>query len=93
MLRHVDSLELSEWIAYERAYGPLDDKWTAGALIAIYEQLQLANRLEAAKRTDEVPDPIPLHPPTEFYKDDESRGVEEVDDDEGDEWDDGYEEL
>lgn len=92
MLRHVDSLELSEWMAYERANGPLDGKWTASALIAIYEQLQLANRIEAAKRTDDVPDPVPLHPPTEFYRDDESRGVEE-DDDDDDEWDAGYEEV
>lgn len=91
MLRHVDSLELSEWMAYERAHGPLDDKWTAAALIAIYEQLQLANRIEAAKMTDDIPDAVPLHPPTEFYRDDESRGVEVEDDD--DEWDAGYEEL
>jgi hypothetical protein len=93
MLRHIDSFELAEWEAYERANGPLDNKWTALALNAIYEQLQLANRIEAAKRTEDVPEPVPLPPPTDYFRDEESRGVDPLEDDDDEEWDDGYEEL
>lgn len=90
MLRHVDSDEIGEWIAYERAFGPLDSKWQDGALIAIYEQLQLANRISAARvmDVDDIPDPVSLHPPTEFYRKPEDVGLPDEDEDSDDEWDD-----
>lgn len=84
MLRHVDSDELAEWMAYERAFGPLGDEWTASALIGIYEQLQIGNQIAAAKvmDADDVPASVPLHPPTEFYKPLELQGVPYEPDDE-----------
>jgi hypothetical protein len=84
MLRHVDSDELSEWMAYERAFGPLGNEWTASALIAIYAQLQNAVGILAVSGGADADDieEVPLHPPTEFYKDPELRGIPEPDDDE-----------
>lgn len=94
MLRHIDSDELAEWMAYERAFGPLDGKWTQGALISIYKQLQLANTISlvtAGADEDDVPETPELLPPTEFYKHPELQGIEFEEDD--DELDLGYEEV
>lgn len=94
MLRHIDSDELGEWMAYERAYGPLDTKWSDGALIAIYEQLQLGNRISAARvleDPDDIPAPVPLHPPTEYFKKPEDMGLE-PDEEEESEWEPGDDE-
>lgn len=41
LLDRIDSHEISEWMAFERAFGPLGDEWSNEALAAIYDQLQI----------------------------------------------------
>lgn len=40
MLERTSSLEISEWMAYEKVHGPLDDSYTNEALATIQETLQ-----------------------------------------------------
>ncbi|WP_432001233.1 hypothetical protein [Streptomyces sioyaensis] len=40
VLASVTSRELAEWVAYERAYGPIDLMWTNETLAQIHELLQ-----------------------------------------------------
>lgn len=34
------SLELAEWMAYEKAFGPIDDEWRDNTLAEVHELLQ-----------------------------------------------------
>jgi hypothetical protein len=45
LLMRIDSHEIGEWMAYERAFGPINDDWQHEALNAIYEQLRIMNNL------------------------------------------------
>jgi hypothetical protein len=70
------SLEIAEWLAYERFAGPVDRSYDREALAAIHEQLQIMNRLlGAAHFTDEkknkqnpVPEPERYPRPHELYQ-------------------------
>lgn len=59
LLRRIDSREITEWEAYERAHGPLGNMYSNEALASIHEQLQIANALKGAEFGDENPIPDP----------------------------------
>lgn len=63
MLERTSAYEITEWMAYERAFGPLDDGYTWEALAALHEQLQLACRLLGAQFDGENPAPDQQHYP------------------------------
>jgi hypothetical protein len=70
----MDSLELTEWEAYERYAGPLGDSYEREALAAVHEQIQRTNRvLGAAHFTDRkhkknpVPEPKDYPRPHEIF--------------------------
>lgn len=78
----MDSFELTEWAAYERYAGPLDDTWRDDVQAAVHEQLQSLNRMTgAAHFTDKkhprnpAPEPRRIPRPAEL--------VRRTDDDEG----------
>lgn len=77
MLDRIDSHEISEWMAFERAYGPLGDEWSNEALAAIYDQLQV---LCAVMGSDA--DRVPLRKPREWSLDPEEEAPLDEDDDE-----------
>lgn len=53
MLENVDSHEISEWMAYERAFGPIDNRWRDAALLAIHHELRTGNRMFEGKNWGE----------------------------------------
>lgn len=90
MLEHVDSYEIGEWMAYERAFGPINSDWRDLALVAIHNQLAILNKMTGAAHfgennpiKDEMP---PLPKPSEMYlkPDEEPDGstIDDIDDDE-----------
>lgn len=46
------SRELTEWMAYERAYGPLDSAWRDSKIAEIHELLQSLIHVEANAHSD-----------------------------------------
>lgn len=70
MLACVDSHEISEWIAYERAFGPLGLGYSERALLAIYEQLSLLSRMYGEVNFEDNPaEDAPMLPaPDQLYK-------------------------
>jgi hypothetical protein len=68
MLNHIDSYELTEWMAFERAFGPMGTEWRDYALGAIYQQLQMANGMFGQVNYESNPaaDMEPITPPTEW---------------------------
>lgn len=59
MLHRMSAREVSEWIAYEKATGPLRG-YDEDLLAAVHEQLQLLNHLTgAANAGDDNPIPAP----------------------------------
>lgn len=86
MLEHVDSYEIGEWMAYERAFGPIGSDWSDAALMAIHSQLAVLNKMTGAAHFGEnnpVQGDMPMLPkPSEFYlKSDEDPDGLTVDDD------------
>lgn len=49
MLASLTSRELSEWSAYERAYGPIDNDWRDETLAQIHELMQDVRHLTARR--------------------------------------------
>lgn len=74
LLRSMDSLEVSEWQAYERAFGPLGTTYSDDMLAHIHEQLQLLTHVLGAVNTpkgEENPVPAPKdvpRPPDVYQK-------------------------
>lgn len=87
----MDSVEFSQWIAYERVHGPLDGSWDAEATASIQEQLQqLSYLLSQAKFTDKTHRRGPVPKPERFPRPHEAMNgnrsvIENVDEDEA-EW-------
>lgn len=54
MLTRMSSFELSEWFAFEQAFGPLDGLWEGEMLRALHVQLQ------ATFRGKDDPEPVPF---------------------------------
>lgn len=91
MLHSMDSVEYSQWIAYERAHGPLDGSWDAEATASIQEQLQqLSYLLSQAKFTDKTHRKGPVPKPERFPRPHEAmmgnRTVEDNFDEDEAEW-------
>lgn len=59
LLARIDSQEITEWEAYEKANGPLGNMYSNEALAAIHEQLQMANSLKGAEFGEDNPVPDP----------------------------------
>jgi hypothetical protein len=53
VLTRTSSRELTEWIAYERLYGPVGNEWRDELQASIHELLQFANHLKGASMTSE----------------------------------------
>lgn len=77
MLYRVSSRELSEWMAYEQAFGPIGPRYDSELLAGIHEQMQFANKMTGG---EEYPEPRKVPRPTEFFlppEDEEVMSVEE----------------
>lgn len=77
MLEHVSSEELSEWMAYEDVFGPLDGKWRDDLLAAIHEEFQAYMYMYAGfktpkKKKNPVSEPKRITRPWETAKDGEA---------------------
>lgn len=86
LLARIDSHELSEWAAYERYAGPVDDSYLAGALATVIELLQTLNRMTGAAhftdknhRKNPAPEPKHYPRPHELHKRDDSSDEEDDD--------------
>jgi hypothetical protein len=63
----MDSYEFSQWMAFERATGPINGEWSDEALASIQEQLQqLSYLLSQAKFTDKTHRKGPVPKPERF---------------------------
>jgi hypothetical protein len=72
MLHSMDSYEYSQWIAFERAHGPIFGEWDAEALANIQEQLQqISFLLSQAHFTDKTHRRGPVEKPERFPRPDE----------------------
>ena len=60
LLARIDSYELSEWVAYERAFGPLGSEWRDETLASVQEQLQMSNWLYGEAHWED--NPIEIEP-------------------------------
>jgi hypothetical protein len=66
LLATVDSYELSEWVAYERVFGPIGSRYNDEMLAQQHEILQSVAYLLGAQVTpkgQKNPIPIPKHTP------------------------------
>lgn len=72
MLACIDSYELSEWMAFERAFGPIGSEYNDRALMAIHEQLLLLCRMfgEVNFESNPIghPEKLRLPSPDEIYE-------------------------
>jgi hypothetical protein len=59
LLDHIDSRELSEWDAFERAFGPLGDAYQKEALAAIHDKLEQLMYVIGMEYGEENPVPKP----------------------------------
>lgn len=85
----MDSREYSQWMAFERAHGPIGNEWSDEALAAIQEQLQqLSYLLSQAKFTDKTHRRGPVPKPERFPRPYESvkRTTPVVENDYEEEW-------
>lgn len=63
----MSSREMAQWMAFERAHGPIGTEWSDEALAAIQEQLQqLSYLLSQAKFTDKTHRKGPVPKPERF---------------------------
>lgn len=83
-LARISSLELTEWAAYERAYGPINDRWRDDVLAMIHEALQQIMRLQGAahftsekRKNNPVPEPKKIPRPWNLYGDVEEEKLED----------------
>lgn len=70
MLAHIDSYELTEWMAFERAFGPIGNEWRDYALGAIHQQLVVGNGMFGQVNFEENPiqDMPDLVPPPDWLR-------------------------
>lgn len=84
-------MEYSQWMAFERAYGPLRSEWSDDALASIHEQLQqIAYLMGQAHFTDKTHKRGPVPKPERYPRPNESLSkpvslVDGIDEDE-EEW-------
>ena len=85
----MSSVEYSQWMAFERAHGPIGPEWSDEALAAIQEQLQqLSYLLSQAKFTDKTHRRGPIPKPERYPRPYESltRTAPAVENDFEEEW-------
>lgn len=73
LLSGITAYELTEWEAYERAFGPLGPQYSDNALAEIHEELQKICYVLGAVNTGKdqenpVPEPRPVPRPHEMYR-------------------------
>lgn len=71
LLDRIDSRELAEWDAFERAYGPLGNSYEHEALASIQEELQKIQYIIGMGHFGEenpVPKPDPYPRPRDVFK-------------------------
>lgn len=73
LLSRTSSIELTEWQAYERAFGPLGKQYSDDMLAQIHEQLQLMAKLLGAALVDDanknpIPNPQRVPRPPDLFK-------------------------
>lgn len=70
MLTCIDSYELTEWMAFERAFGPIGNEWRDHALGAIHQQLVIGNGMFGEVNFEDNPasDMSGLTPPSDWLK-------------------------
>lgn len=92
MLHSMDSVEYSQWMAFERANGPINGEWSQEALANVQEQLQtIAYLLGQAHFTDKTHRRGPIPKPERYPRPHESlrklgtRVIEDLEADEA-EW-------
>ena len=89
MLHSMDSMEYSQWLAFERAHGPINGEWSRETLANIQEQLQsIAYLLWQAHFTDKTHKRGPIPKPEHYPRANESMKrlggpspVDEIEDD------------
>lgn len=88
MLASVNSHEIAEWKAYERAFGPIDNHWVNVALQAIHHELRVGNRMfQGAQWGDEkgpIKEWVELPRPDQILKTPEQLELDELLDEEQD---------
>lgn len=71
MLARLSSSEISMWRAYERAFGPLDNRYRDDTLAAMHEMLQaqrhFMGEVWAESGKNPIPEPKQLPRPDELY--------------------------
>lgn len=73
MLHSMDSVEYSQWMAFERANGPINGEWSHEALANVVEQLHtIAYLLGQAHFTDKTHKRGPIEKPERFPRPHES---------------------
>jgi hypothetical protein len=73
MLNSMDSMEYSQWLAYERAHGPINGEWDREATAILVEKLHtIAYLLGQAHFTDKTHKKGPIPPPERFPRPNES---------------------
>lgn len=84
MLNSMDSIEYSQWMAFERANGPINGEWNQEILASIQEQLQsIAYLLGQAHFTDKTHKRGPIPKPERYPRPHES--LRKLGDSQGDE--------
>lgn len=70
LLARIDSYELAEWEAFERAFGPLGNEYTQETLASILDTLNLLLHL-TGNQYEENPIPVPTRHkrPPEVFRD------------------------
>lgn len=83
LLASMDSMELAEWQAFERALGPIGPEYNQGTLAAIHEQLQAIAWLVGAQfEENPVSEPRSWPRPAELFNPTEAQRVEREQQDE-----------
>lgn len=73
MLNSMDSMEYSQWMAFERAHGPLRGEWEQEAMANMMEQLHtIAYLISQAKFTDKTHRRGPIQKPERYPRPNES---------------------
>ena len=70
LLETTDSYELSEWMAYENAFGPLGNEYRDDMLAAQHEMLQALRHTMGhlwSGEDNEIPEPVKLPRPNDLY--------------------------
>lgn len=82
MLDHIDSYEISEWMAFEHAFGPIGPEYRDEALALIHDQLQLLCSMYGAVNWQDknpVGEPKPIPRPSQVFLKEPEKDKDEYD--------------